>query len=97
MKIVLILIALAAVVLLMEKFKSQLPTPLKQIYWVWEKFSHTLGIIMSWIILTVLWVVGFGAYAIIRKCIMPFKKKPATNTYWIDIEASTPDAMKHQF
>jgi hypothetical protein len=53
---------------------------------------------MSFIILTVLWIVGFGIYAIILKIITfpkRFQKDP--NTYWIDAEVSDIDSMKHQF
>ncbi len=98
MKLFVIFVILVVFVILCDKNEDRLPTPIKQIYSLWKKFSHVLGIVMSFIILTVLWIVGFGIYAIILKIITfpkRFQKDP--NTYWIDAEVSDIDSMKHQF
>lgn len=53
---------------------------------------------MSTIILTILWIVGFGIYAIILKIIsIPtlFRKKP--ETYWINVKPETAETMKYPF
>lgn len=76
----------------------KLPAPLRILWKGWMIFSHVLGIIMSTIILTVLWIVGFGIYAIILKIIsIPslFKKHP--ETYWIDVKPETVDNMRYPF
>lgn len=59
--------------------------------------SCAIGTVMSKIILTILWLVGFGIYALALKIIrIPshFAKPPAT--FWID---AVPDesGMKYQF
>jgi len=74
-----------------------LPTPFKQLYAMWMKFSHVLGMVMSKIILTVLWVIGFGIYGITLKIIHLFKKEKDTDTYWLDTEQDFENSMKYQF
>lgn len=61
----------------------------------WMKFSHALGIVMSKIILTVLWIVGFGSYAIAWKIAHVFKRKKK-DTYWKAISNEKND-MKYPF
>ena len=63
----------------------KLPPPLNWLWSGWMAFSHALGKVMSWIILTMLWIVGFGIYAIIGKIMMLFKRSPVKNSYWIDV------------
>ena len=75
-----------------------LPVPLRLLWKGWMKFSHILGLIMSTVILTILWIVGFGLYAIVLKIIqIPslFSKSPAT--YWIDIKPDPIENMKYPF
>ncbi|MDP7477042.1 MAG: hypothetical protein QF442_01180, partial [Candidatus Peribacteraceae bacterium] len=67
MKFFIVLAALVVIVLICDKYESKLPPPISWIYALWKKFSHVLGIIMTFIILTVLWIVGFGVYAIVMK------------------------------
>lgn len=98
MKVFAFIALLALIVVLCDKFKEKLPTPIKQIYALWEKFSHILGNIMSFIILTVLWIVGFGTYAIIMKIItLPKRFAAEPDTFWIDANVTTADTMRHQF
>ncbi len=59
-------------------------------------FSHILGRIMSTILLTIIWIVVFGIYAIVLKVIHLFSRKPPTDTYWIDVSNDSTD-MRYQF
>jgi len=61
---------------------------------MWMKFSHALGAVMSKIILTVLWLVGIGFYAIFWKLgHLRTKKK---ETYWVEID-NKENNMKYSF
>lgn len=98
MKVFAILAVLVVVVLICDKFEDRLPPPISWIYALWKKFSHVLGTVMSFIILSILWFIGFGIYAVILKIItLPkrFAGEPAT--FWIDSEQTTIESMKHQF
>ena len=75
----------------------KLPPPLSWLWAGWMKFSHAFGRVMSAIILTVLWIVGFGLYGIILKIMRLFQSKTSPTTYWIDIATETPESMKRQF
>ena len=74
----------------------KLPPPLNWLWKGWMLFAETLGKIMSWIILTILWIVGFGIYGIIMKVLMLFKRKEA-DTYWVDPPKEFENSMKYQF
>lgn len=74
----------------------QAPAPLKTFYAAWMRFSHILGRIMSTILLTILWVIVFGLYAIVLKIMKLFSKKPSSDTYWIDVSKDSTD-MQYQF
>ena len=98
MKLLILLAALIAFVLLCDRYEERLPTPLKYSYAVWKKFAHVLGIIMSFLILTILWIVGFGIYAIAIKVItLPKRFRGEPDSYWIDTEPTSLESMKHQF
>ena len=57
--------------------------------------SHAIGLVMSSIILSIIWIVVYGAYAIVIKVIgLGSKKSPAS--YWADVSEETPD-FSHQF
>jgi hypothetical protein len=72
-----------------------LPPPLSWLWNGWMAFSKILGRVMSAIILTILWFVGFGMYAMILKIGSLFKQKETLSTYWID---AFPDQdLKRQF
>lgn len=74
------------------------PKALKPLYDAWMKFSHVLGLIMSTIILTVLWIVGFGLYAITLRIIdIPSRFKEKPESYWIDIQSESHDLMQYPF
>lgn len=76
----------------------KLPPPLSWFYDAWMEFSKALGMIMSKIILTILWLVGFGTYGIILKIMHLFvRKAEAPGTYWIDVPAAGPDDLHRQF
>tara|TARA_Y100000310_G_scaffold310740_1_gene356279 strand:+ start:529 stop:840 length:312 start_codon:yes stop_codon:yes gene_type:complete len=61
---------------------------------IWLKFSHGLGIVMSKLILTILWIVGFGPYAIVWK--LGHLKKKKSDTYWVKVDNEKAD-MKYSF
>ncbi len=76
----------------------KLPPPLSWLWAAWKLFAEILGKIMSKIILTILWIVGFGTYGIILKCIWVFRRKPPTAaSYWIDVPPAPPGDLHHQF
>lgn len=76
----------------------KLPPPLNWFYDAWMEFSKVLGMVMSKIILTILWIVGFGTYGIILKIMRLFRTIPARGTtYWIDAPPPPPDDLHHQF
>ena len=70
--------------------------PLKKAYSLWMRFSHILGRVVSCILLTVLWIVVFGVYAIALKIMRLFASKTKTDTYWIDVSRETTDS-RYQF
>ncbi len=74
------------------------PKPLKLLWKGWMAFSHVLGLIMSTIILTVLWIVGFGIYAIILRIVRIPKifQKPA-QSFWIDVSPDPKEHMRYPF
>ncbi len=74
----------------------KIPAPLQKLYALWMRFSHILGRIMSTILLTILWIVVFGLYAIVLKIIRLFSKGSNPDTYWIDVSHETTD-MQYQF
>ena len=75
----------------------RLPPPLNYLYRLWMAFSKVLGKVMSFLILTVLWVIGFGIYAIIVKIGMLFAAKKPADTYWVDLPPPEPGNMRRQF
>lgn len=74
----------------------KLPKPLQLLWDGWMKLSHFIGLIMSSIILTVLWVVVFGMYAVVIKIVKIFGKPPKQTTYWWDVSQEHSD-FQHQF
>lgn len=60
------------------------------------KISHAIGVVMSSIILTIVWVLVFGAYAIVLKIPSLFAKKAVQRTFWWDISEESSD-FQHQF
>ena len=75
----------------------QLPPPLSWFWDAWMEFSKVLGRIMSAIILTILWLVGFSIYGIVLKIRGVFVKKKKKASYWIDLKKETGDGLKYQF
>lgn len=75
----------------------KVPKPIKVLYALWMKFSHYLGLVMSTIILTILWIVGFGLYAIVWRIACLFAKKKGNETYWIPAEQNPIEHMRHPF
>lgn len=75
----------------------KLPPPLSWLWSAWKAFAEILGKVMSKIILTILWLVGFGIYAVILKIVMLFRREPAQDSYWIDIPPQEPGDLHRQF
>jgi len=75
-----------------------LPLPFRWLWTGWKMFGTAVGKVMSKIILTVLWIVGFGMYGILLKIIRLFVKKAhAPGTYWIDVPPAQPGDLHRQF
>lgn len=77
--------------------RMKLPFPLNKAYAAWMAFSHALGRVMSTIILSVLWIVGFGLYAMIMKIGHLFRKHTPPQTYWIDCSPERPESFRQSF
>jgi len=65
------------------------------------KFAHYLGKINSWILLTIMYFIAVGVYAIVLRIIKilvwPFKKRDV-ETYWIERKESfDPESFKYPF
>ncbi|HLD08332.1 MAG TPA: hypothetical protein VJB60_04690 [Candidatus Peribacterales bacterium] len=76
----------------------EVPLPLRFLWKGWMGFSHILGMVMSTIILTALWIVGFGIYAIILKIILlpsRFWKEP--DSFWIMVKQDPIENMRYPF
>ena len=75
-----------------------IPPPLNWFYEAWMEFSRVLGMIMSKIILTILWVIGFGLYGIILKIVhLLVRKAHAPGTHWVDVPPTQPGDLHRQF
>jgi hypothetical protein len=74
----------------------KLPTPFKELWTAWKEISHAIGVVMSSIILTALWILVFGTYAIILKIPSLFAKKTNPGSFWRDASKEHSD-FKHQF
>ena len=74
----------------------KLTTPLRQLWSSWLAVSHVIGIVMSGIVLTILWILVFGAYAIVLKIPSLFAKKTKTESFWWNVSGEESD-FRHQF
>lgn len=54
------------------------------LYRYWMKFAHVLGWVNGRIILTALYVVVIGPYALLLRVGRLFSRRPAVGTYWIE-------------
>ncbi len=75
----------------------EIPFPLNELWQAWLAFGRAVGRVMSAMILTVLWLVGFGIYAIILKIARLFGKHEKQETYWIEMKKTGQESMKYQF
>ena len=76
----------------------KLPPPFSWFYEAWMEFSKVLGLIMSKIILTILWIIGFGIYGIISRIVRASRREaPTGKSFWIDVEPVKSDDLHHQF
>lgn len=74
-----------------------LPPPLNWLWKGWMAFSHVLGMIMSWIILTLLWITAFSIYGIILKVGGLFRSKAPPKSEWVPAAEDFENSMKYQF
>ena len=76
----------------------QLPPPLSWLWDGWMAFSHAFGRVMSFIMLSILWVIGFGVYACVLKIgMMIAKDEPERESYWIEVGRTDPEHLLRQF
>ena len=75
----------------------RVPPPLSWLWEGWKLFSHAFGRMMSFLILTVLWVVGFGIYGIVIRTVLLFRKEEKKSSHWVDLEPMGDDSLTHQF
>jgi len=71
---------------------------LRPLWHGWMRFSHAVGFVMSTIILTILWIAGFGLYAMMLKIVTfpsRFRKEP--NSFWIASEQDPIENMRYPF
>ncbi len=74
----------------------KIPKALRPLYDGWMTVSHMIGLVMSSIILSILWVLVFGAYAVVIKTVSLFGAKRKAASYWADVSEEVPD-YQHQF
>lgn len=74
----------------------KLPRPLEVLWNGWKTISHAIGRVMSFIILSVLWVVAIGIYALILR-LTGGARRAAPATYWIPVKPQQADDLLHQF
>lgn len=74
----------------------KIPKALQPIYDGWMAVSHCIGLVMSAMLLSILWLFVFGAYAVILKVVALFGAKKHPTTYWCDVSAEVSD-FQHQF
>ena len=59
--------------------------------------SHAIGAVMSRILLTVLWIVVFGIYAILIKCLRIIGVMHPERTGWQSVPTETAEHVHYQF
>jgi hypothetical protein len=74
-----------------------LPTPLRQLWNGWKRVSRAIGIALSFVVLTIVWLVAFGLYALILRVIRLFKKKGNPASYWRDTVPESAENLLHPF
>jgi hypothetical protein len=72
----------------------RVPQFLRRLYAGWMTIARAIGTVMGAILLTVLWIVLFGPYALLYL----FKAKPAaTGTYWHSISPKAMGGLEHPY
>jgi hypothetical protein len=60
--------------------------------------SRAIGSIMSKVILTLLWIFVFGAYAVVLRVIALFRRREGRSvSAWRDLPPDDPQGLRHQF
>jgi len=65
----------------------------------WMAFAHVLGWVNSRILLTLLYIVVIGPYAVIKRAASLFQRRPSPASYWIPKtrEPPTLETMRRLF
>lgn len=63
----------------------------------WMAVSHSVGLIFSSILLTLLWLLGIGSYAVIFMVFNIFHRKTPSQTYWLPTPKNSTHDLEHPF
>ncbi|SDZ98149.1 SxtJ family membrane protein [Pedobacter hartonius] len=78
-----------------------MPRILYPLNWGWTKFSAILGMLNTWIILTLLYVVIITPLGLLMKALgkdaLKLKLQKKTTTYWVKAAAVEGSSVKQQF
>lgn len=75
----------------------KIPAVLRVPYRAWMAFSHVLGLVMSSIMLTILWIVAFGFYGIVLKISHILRPRKDARTEWKPLPAQDAASLHTQF
>ena len=70
------------------------PALLRPVEWVWMKFAHVLGIIMTHVLLTLVFFIGVTGTGLLMRLFgkdpMDLGRRQARESYWRDVEPDGP-------
>ncbi|MBU1179864.1 hypothetical protein KJ885_02895 [Patescibacteria group bacterium] len=69
---------------------------LKYIWKIWKKIGRTIGRVVNFVFLIILYFILLAPIAIIKK-LLNLKKKTALNSYWKLHQEETAEGYKNQF
>ena len=75
----------------------RIPKPLRPLYDAWMAFSQALGKVMGAILLTIIWIVVFGIYAVVIKIIRLFQKTDPRASTWTPCTPEDASTMRRSF
>jgi hypothetical protein len=82
----------------LHDYLMRLPPPISWLWEGWKAFSHAFGRVMSFILLSILWVIGFGVYGCVLKLGTVFRKdEPEAQSFWIAAEPTESNHLLRQF
>ena len=74
-----------------------LPPLLRRLWNAWKAVGHRIGIVMGFVLLSVLWITIFGIYALCRKCAGLLKRPSPLASYWQPVPPDYPNSLDHEF